>query len=94
MISSAHISIAAKYIRDGRLVAFPTETVYGLGANALDPQAVMKIFELKERPSFDPLIVHVATVEDAKRLTITGTKGWICWLKNFGPASDHHLTKK
>lgn len=71
MISSAHISIAAKYIRDGRLVAFPTETVYGLGANALDPQAVMKIFELKERPSFDPLIVHVATVEDAKRLTIT-----------------------
>jgi len=71
MISSAHISIAAKYIRDGRLVAFPTETVYGLGANALDPQAVMKIFELKERPSFDPLIVHVATVEDVKRLTIT-----------------------
>ena len=54
------LQIAAQHLRAGRLVAFPTETVYGLGANALDPLAVAKIFELKERPSFDPLIVHIA----------------------------------
>jgi L-threonylcarbamoyladenylate synthase len=50
---------AAQIIRSGGLVAFPTETVYGLGANALDATAVAKIFEAKQRPSFDPLIVHV-----------------------------------
>ncbi|MBK6285151.1 MAG: Sua5/YciO/YrdC/YwlC family protein [Draconibacterium sp.] len=52
------IEVAAQIIKGGGLVAFPTETVYGLGANALNPFAVAKIFELKERPSFDPLIVH------------------------------------
>lgn len=51
---------AAGIIRAGGLVAFPTETVYGLGANALDPSAVAKIFEAKQRPSWDPVIVHVA----------------------------------
>ena len=55
------IRLAAEIIRSGGLVAFPTETVYGLGANALDPEAVAKIFEAKQRPSFDPLIVHIAT---------------------------------
>ena len=44
----------------GGLVAFPTETVYGLGANAFDPSAVARVFEVKARPSFDPLIVHLA----------------------------------
>ena len=50
-------------------MAFPTETVYGLGANALDPIAVAKIFKLKERPSFDPLIVHIASFDDLEKLT-------------------------
>lgn len=63
------IEKAAQIIRSGGLVAFPTETVYGLGANALNPIAVAKIFELKERPSFDPLIVHIASVDDLKTLT-------------------------
>ena len=67
---SSNIPLAAKYIREGKLVAFPTETVYGLGANALDPYAVAKIFEAKERPSFDPLIVHIADMADIDRLTI------------------------
>ncbi len=53
------ISRAANLIRSGRLVAFPTETVYGLGANALDPTAVRAIFAAKGRPSANPLIVHV-----------------------------------
>jgi L-threonylcarbamoyladenylate synthase len=54
------IDAAAALLRSGGIVAFPTETVYGLGANALDPVAVARIFEIKARPSFDPLIVHVA----------------------------------
>lgn len=60
---------AAQIIKEGGLVAFPTETVYGLGANAFDPLAVAKIFELKERPSFDPLIVHIASVDDLSLLS-------------------------
>lgn len=50
---------AVRLLREGEVVALPTETVYGLAANALDPQAVAKIFEAKERPTFDPLIVHL-----------------------------------
>ncbi len=64
-----HIEEAARVIRAGGLVAFPTETVYGLGADALNPVAVAKIFQLKERPSFDPLIVHIACIDDLERLT-------------------------
>lgn len=59
---------AAALIRAGRLVAFPTETVYGLGANALDEQAVRRIFEAKGRPPTSPVIVHVASVEMARSL--------------------------
>ena len=56
------VAEAAQAIRDGKLVAFPTETVYGLGANALDPAAVARIFEAKGRPATDPLIVHLAHI--------------------------------
>jgi tRNA threonylcarbamoyl adenosine modification protein (Sua5/YciO/YrdC/YwlC family) len=59
---------AAALIRAGKLVAFPTETVYGLGANALDPAAVARIFEAKGRPWTSPLIVHVDSVEMARGL--------------------------
>jgi L-threonylcarbamoyladenylate synthase len=59
---------AAAVIRAGRLVAFPTETVYGLGANALDARAVARIFRAKERPSSDPLIVHLSAAEDLERV--------------------------
>lgn len=69
MVKSAEIKAAARIINEGGLVAFPTETVYGLGANALNPVAVAKIFEVKERPSFDPLIVHIADFEQLKLLT-------------------------
>ncbi|HEU5154453.1 MAG TPA: L-threonylcarbamoyladenylate synthase [Gemmatimonadales bacterium] len=63
---------AAALLRGGNLVAFPTETVYGLGANALEEAAVRRIFEAKGRPSHNPLIVHVASIEAARALT----KGW------------------
>ncbi|MBV8732078.1 MAG: threonylcarbamoyl-AMP synthase [Acidobacteriia bacterium] len=59
---------AAALIRDGKLVAFPTETVYGLGANALDATAVERIFSAKGRPRTSPLIVHVDSLAMAKRL--------------------------
>jgi L-threonylcarbamoyladenylate synthase len=62
------IQKAAKIIQDGGLVAFPTETVYGLGADALNPYAVAAIFEAKKRPTFDPLIVHVADPFQAEML--------------------------
>jgi L-threonylcarbamoyladenylate synthase len=58
----AAIEEAAAAVRDGQLVVFPTETVYGLGAHALDPIAVQKIFDAKERPANDPLIVHLAHI--------------------------------
>ena len=55
-------------LRNGDLVAFPTETVYGLGCHALDPEALRKVFQAKERPLTDPLIVHVVTTLDAQAL--------------------------
>jgi L-threonylcarbamoyladenylate synthase len=54
---------AAAYLNEGQLVAIPTETVYGLAGNALDVKSVSSIFETKNRPSFDPLILHVASLE-------------------------------
>ncbi|MFA0962918.1 L-threonylcarbamoyladenylate synthase [Roseivirga sp. BDSF3-8] len=60
---------ARKLLRNGDLVAIPTETVYGLAANALNPQAVTRIFEVKNRPSFDPLIVHIAGMDRLNELT-------------------------
>ena len=65
----AAISKAADCLRHGGLVAFPTETVYGLGAHAHDRDAVRRLFAAKQRPSNDPLIVHVAGVEEMKTLT-------------------------
>jgi L-threonylcarbamoyladenylate synthase len=67
-ISSKKIKLAAEFLRRGDLVAFPTETVYGLGANALNSYAVAKIFEVKNRPRFDPIIVHVSSFEEIKSL--------------------------
>jgi L-threonylcarbamoyladenylate synthase len=64
----AAIARAAEVLRRGGLVAFPTETVYGLGANALDARAVTGIFEAKGRPAFNPLIVHAADVDVARTL--------------------------
>jgi L-threonylcarbamoyladenylate synthase len=64
----AGVAQAADILRRGGLVAFPTETVYGLGANALNRTAVTKIFEAKQRPTWDPIIVHGASVEDLRSL--------------------------
>ncbi|MFN9992431.1 MAG: L-threonylcarbamoyladenylate synthase [Phycisphaerales bacterium] len=66
------ITIAAAHIRAGGLVAFPTETVYGLGADALSPTAIAKVYQAKGRPSATPLIIHVSNIDMAQSLT----SGW------------------
>ena len=70
MTSGAAIEEAARSIRTGGLVAFPTETVYGLGADATDDRAVAAVFEAKGRPRFNPLIVHVADRGEAEALAV------------------------
>ena len=64
------IDRAARLLRDGDLVAFPTETVYGLGADAGNDLAVAKVFAAKGRPQFNPLIVHVASLDQARKIAI------------------------
>lgn len=65
---SSDVDHAARILREGGIVAIPTETVYGLAANAFDEAAVLDVFEAKQRPSFDPLIVHVGEREHAHRV--------------------------
>jgi L-threonylcarbamoyladenylate synthase len=79
------IDQAVELLRRGRLVAFPTETVYGLGANALDPAAVQRIFEAKGRPLSSPLIVHVASVEMARELALKWTDQAEALARKFWP---------
>ena len=67
-LTPADLDRAAELLRAGKLVAFPTETVYGLGADATNDQAVAAIFAAKERPRFNPLIIHVVDAASARRL--------------------------
>ena len=69
--SDAELKRAADLLAENKLVAFPTETVYGLGANALDSDAVRRIFEAKGRPQDNPLIVHIESPEKAECLAYT-----------------------
>ena len=69
--SQADINRAAQIIKDGGLAAFPTETVYGLGADAFNTQALAKVFEVKGRPHFDPLIVHISCLETLDRIALS-----------------------
>ena len=61
-MSDESIKRAAEILCQGGVVAFPTETVYGLGGDAFNPAALARIFEIKNRPRFDPLIVHIAAM--------------------------------
>ncbi len=82
---SPEIERAAELLRAGRLVAFPTETVYGLGANALDEVAVQRIFEAKGRPYSSPLIVHVSSIEMARGLASEWSENAERLAKRFWP---------
>lgn len=79
------IQKAADFIKKGGLVAFPTETVYGLGANALNSQAVLALFEAKKRPLDNPPIVHVGDISDVHRLVKKTTSKAEKLVKNFWP---------
>lgn len=79
------IEQAARRLRAGEVVAFPTETVYGLGANALDPRAVARVFELKARPHFDPLIVHVGSIDDVDRVVASQSEVARRLMRRFWP---------
>ncbi len=77
---------AAGALRAGELIAFPTETVYGLGADADDEKAVARIFQIKGRPSFNPLIVHVRNAAHAKEFCIWNDSAETL-AQNFGPGA-------
>lgn len=76
---------ASRILRNGGLVALPTETVYGLGANALDPKAVQRIFEAKRRPTWDPLIVHIADEEALEPLVTEIPESARLLIRSFWP---------
>ncbi|WP_128543763.1 L-threonylcarbamoyladenylate synthase [Larkinella soli] len=69
--TGTHIETAKKLLEAGEVIGIPTETVYGLAGNALDPEAVLKIFRVKNRPSFDPLIVHTDTLGKVEQFVKT-----------------------
>lgn len=85
---------AQKILENGDLVAIPTETVYGLAANALDPLAVSKIYAAKNRPSFDPLIIHVGKIEDFKTYTVDFPVQLMHLAEKFCPGPITFLVKK
>lgn len=83
--SETDLQTAACILKNGGLVAFPTETVYGLGANALDPEAVAKVYEAKGRPSDNPMIVHISRASDIGQLTPELSQRIIKLIENFWP---------
>ena len=85
LIEASEIARAAELIRAGELVAFPTETVYGLGANALDAAAIDKIYQAKGRPAFSPLIVHVDSIEMARSLVLDWPEKAVVLARTFWP---------
>lgn len=85
ILKENQISEAAGIIRNGGLVAFPTETVYGLGADALNPEAVAKVYEAKGRPSDNPMIVHIARASDIGQLTPMLSPTIVTLIENFWP---------
>lgn len=84
-LTTENIELAAKMIAEGKLVAFPTETVYGLGADAMNSSAVGKVYAAKGRPSDNPMIVHIAEKADLARLTPVVTEVMNALMKAFWP---------
>ena len=85
MAGTEEIKYAAEIIKNGGLVSFPTETVYGLGADAFNSKAVSKIFEVKKRPTFNPLIIHIYQITDLQRLFASINKHLITLVEQFWP---------
>lgn len=92
--TTENIKEAAEIVRSGGLVAFPTETVYGLGANALDSEATAKIYAAKGRPSDNPMIVHIARASDIGQLTPRLTPTIVTLIDTFWPGPLTLIVKK
>lgn len=90
----SQINFAIEALKDGKLVAIPTETVYGLAAPIDNTALLEKIFHIKERPYFDPLIVHVATVEMAKKLVLEWPEVATALVEKFWPGPLTLVLKK
>lgn len=88
------ISVAKKFLQAGEVVAIPTETVYGLAADALSPEAVLKIFEVKNRPFFDPLIVHVHSKSEIEKYAEDVPPAALQLIERFMPGPLTLLLKK
>lgn len=89
-----NIKLASELIIAGEVVAFPTETVYGLGANALNPNAVIKIFDIKKRPKFNPLIVHISDKEMIKEYSQKHDSRVFDLIEKFWPGPLTIVVKK
>jgi L-threonylcarbamoyladenylate synthase len=88
-----NLSYLARCLRAGEIVGVPTETVYGLAADALNPSACQKIFTAKGRPTTDPLIVHIAALSELDAIAVTNAAALRLARKFWpGPVSYTHLT--
>ncbi len=94
MIISSDISQAAAFLQANDVVAIPTETVYGLAANIYSEEAVRKIFEVKERPLFNPLIVHLHSIEQVEQITIEFPEKARLLAEHFWPGAITLVLKK
>ena len=92
--TTEEIDQAAQILSAGGLVAFPTETVYGLGADALNEKAVAKVYAAKGRPSDNPMIVHISSKDDLSMLTVEITEDMEKLSDRFWPRSDDDDCKK
>lgn len=85
---------AAKLMKEGKLVAFPTETVYGLGASVFLPKSIEKIFEIKNRPQDNPLIAHIADLSDVEKLASDVPPIFYSWAERYFPGPITFILKK
>ncbi len=92
--TTEEIEEAARILADGGLVAFPTETVYGLGADALNAEAVAKVYAAKGRPSDNPMIVHISSKDDLKALTVEITEDMEKLAEHFWPGPMTMIVKR
>jgi L-threonylcarbamoyladenylate synthase len=79
------LHVAKTFLEEGKTVAIPTETVYGLAANALNPEAVLSIFQIKNRPHFDPLIIHTHAISEFEKYVSSIPKPLLSLVEKFSP---------
>lgn len=94
VINTDELNNVKKIINNGELIVFPTETVYGIGANALDPEAAKKIFLAKGRPSDNPLIVHLANKKDIEKMAVVQNEVEQLLINTFMPGPITIILKK